>query len=122
MRRRANFGNKLKRCALKPARTQNIGISNVSINRIENSKTTNYRKQVKVEAIKAPQEKAKDLAQAINQEIETNYRPLPGSPGSVSNIVMRGTSNISGANESDPDIEFEKMHLEYSIIARFELK
>ena len=110
---------------------QNIGISNVSINRIENSKITDYRRQVKVEAIKAAQEKAKDLAQAIGQEIgraifvqeiETNYRTLAGSPGSNSNIVIRGTSNISGSNASEPDIEFEKVHLEYSIVARFELK
>jgi len=106
---------------------QNIGISNVSINRIENSKITDYRRQVKVEAIKAAQEKAKDLAQAISQEIgraiyvqeiEPNYRPT----GSVSNIVIRGTSSISGSNISEPDIEFEKIHLEYSIVARFELK
>lgn len=110
---------------------QNIGISNVSINRIENSKITDYRRQVKVEAIKVAQEKAKDLALAINQEIgraiyvqeiENNYRPMSGSSGSVSNIVIRGTSNVSGANASEPDIEFEKIHLEYSIIARFELK
>ncbi len=109
---------------------QNIGISNVSINRIENSKITDYRRQVKVEAIKAAQEKAKDLALAINQdigraiyvqEIEANYRPKAGS-GSVSNIVIRGTSNVSGAKASEPDIEFEKIQLEYSIIARFELK
>jgi len=110
---------------------QNIGISNVSINKIENSKITDYRRQVKVEAIKAAQEKAKDLALAINQEIgraiyvqevESNYRPKAGSTGSASNIVIRGTSTVSGANASEPDIEFEKIHLEYSIIARFELK
>jgi uncharacterized protein len=110
---------------------QNIGISNVSINKIENSKITDYRRQVKVEAIKAAQEKAKDLALAINQEIgraiyvqeiETNYRPKAGSPGSASNIVIRGTSTVSGVNASEPDIEFEKIQLEYSILARFELK
>jgi len=106
---------------------QNIGISNVSINSIENSKITDFRRQVKVEAIKAAQEKAKDLAQAISQEIgraiyvqeiEPNYRPT----GSVSNIVIRGISSITGSNTSEPDIEFEKIHLEYSIVARFELK
>jgi uncharacterized protein YggE len=106
---------------------QNIGISNVSINRIENSKITDYRRQVKVEAIKAAQEKANDLAQAIGQEtgraiyvqeIEPNYRPT----ASNSNIVIRGTSSISGLTTSEPDIEFEKIHLEYSIVARFELK
>jgi len=110
---------------------QKIGISNVSIIRIENSKITDYRRQVKVEAMKAAQEKAKDLATAINQEIgraiyvqeiETNYRPNSGSPGAASNIVIRGTSTVSGANASEPDIEFEKLQLEYSIIARFELK
>ena len=48
---------------------QKLGISNASINRVENSKITDYRREVKIAAIKAAQEKAKALALAINQDI-----------------------------------------------------
>lgn len=112
---------------------QKLGISNASISKVENSKITEYRKEVKIAAIKAAQEKAKALALAINQdigraiyvlEVETNNRTLAGSVASVSNIAIRGysSSNIYGSRAPEPDIEFEKIKLEYNIIVRFELK
>lgn len=112
---------------------QKLGISSASISKVENSKITEYRKEVKISAIKAAQEKAKALALAINQdigraiyvlEVESSSRSLAGSVASVSNIAIRGysSSNIYGSRAAEPDIEFEKIKLEYNIIVRFELK
>ena len=113
---------------------QKLGISNVSIDKVENSKITEYRKEVKIAAIKAAQEKAKALALAINQdigraiyiqELENSFN-MAGSAlqGKAAGIMIRGYSNttIYGSNAPEPDIEFEKIKLEYNIIARFELK
>jgi uncharacterized protein len=46
---------------------ENIGISNVTIDRLDNSNIQKYRKEVKIDAIKAAKEKAESLATAIGQ-------------------------------------------------------
>jgi len=113
---------------------QNIGISNVSIDKVENSNINKYRKEVKIAAIKAAKEKAEALAQAIDQdigraiyiqEIESIFNMTGNAlQGKAAGIMIRGTSNkpVYGSRESEPEIEFEKIKLEYNIIARFELK
>jgi hypothetical protein len=112
---------------------QKLGISNASIDRVENSKITGYRKEVKVAAIKAAQEKAKLLALAINQDLgraiyiqEVDYNSdVAGTlSGRLSGIRIRNYSNtvLSENSSNEPDIEFEKIPLEYNIIVRFELK
>ena len=111
---------------------QKLGISNVSIDKVENSKITDYRKEVKVAAIKAAQEKAKALALAINQDIGRAIfiqeiealTEMTGRPGGATGIQIRGYSNIilNSPSTPEPDIEFEKIHLEYNVIVRFELK
>lgn len=109
---------------------QKLGISNASIEKVENSKIADYRREVKIAAIKAAQEKAKALDLAINQDIgraiyiqegEISGRALTGS---ASNIAIRGysSSNLYGSKAPAVDIEFEKIKLEYSIFVRFELK
>ena len=110
---------------------QKLGISNVKIDRIDNSKLTEFRKEVKINAIKAAQEKAKSMALAINQdigraifvrELENNY--YNSLQGKVAGIQIRGLANstTSVSNNLEPDIEFEKINLDYSILVRFELK
>jgi uncharacterized protein len=110
---------------------ENIGISNVSIDKLDNSNIEQYRKDVKIDAIKAAKKKAEYLTDAIGQSIGRaifvqellNNSYNGGSPGSSNSIMIRGvSSNIYGSNASLPDIEFEKIKLEYSILCRFELK
>jgi hypothetical protein len=43
-------------------------------------------------------------------------------PESNSNITLRGSSSIYGSRAQEPEIDFEKIRLDYSIICRFELK
>ena len=52
---------------------EKIGISNVEIDRLENSNIVQFRKEVKVNAIKAAREKAESLTLAINQGIGGYY-------------------------------------------------
>lgn len=106
---------------------QKLGISNASIDRVENSKITDYRREVKIAAIKAAKEKAKELALAINQDIGRAIYiqeiENPSRAVSASNIAIWGytSSNIYGSRAPEPDIEFEKIKLEYNIVVRFEL-
>lgn len=109
---------------------QKLGISNISIEKIENSKIQEYRKEVKINAIKAAHEKANSLVIAINQtlgkaiyieELDNNYVNAIGAR--VSGIQVRSANSVTSySNFQEPEIEFEKIKLDYSILVRFELK
>jgi len=108
---------------------ENIGISNLSIDKLDNSNIEKYRKEVKIAAIKAAKDKSEALASAIGQsvgkaiyiqELENDYRA--GVLGNTSNIILRGNSSIYGSRAQEPEIDFEKIRLDYSILCRFELK
>jgi uncharacterized protein YggE len=112
---------------------QKLGISNVSIDKLDHSKIEQFRKEVKINAIKAAKDKAESLAGSINQTIgraiyvqEIDYMnpylssALQGRAAGV-NVRIRGASSLS-SDSSTPEIEFEKINLQYSILVRFELK
>ena len=107
---------------------EKIGISNVSIDKLDNNNLENFRKEVKIDAIKAAKNKASSLAIAINQrigkaiyiqEIEPTFRN--GVPGTSNSILIRGTSTEKYGSNTQPDIDFETIKIEYSILCRFEL-
>ena len=108
---------------------EDIGISNVSIDRVDHSQIVQYRKEVKVNAIKAGKDKAESLALAINQNVgralyiqeHDNMQDYQIS----NNMMIRGmSSKMYGSNAASPalDFEFEKIKISYSILCRFELK
>lgn len=107
---------------------EKIDISNISIEKLDHSNIEKFRKEVKINAIKAAKEKAQDLAIAIGQNIgraihiqeqENNYRG--GTQGNA-NIIIRGANSLYGSRSTEPEIDFEKIRLEYSIVCKFELK
>ncbi len=109
---------------------QKIGISQVSIDKMECSKIEQYKNEIKVEAIKNAKQRGEMLTSAIGQslgnaiyinEIENNYREFDYS-GSRSINVMNMMEKSSVDSYEIPDIEFDKMKIEASIIVRFELK
>ena len=113
---------------------EKIGISNITIDKLDHSKIREYRKEVKVDAIKAAKEKASDLAMAIDQnigralfieEIERNNNYISNTlSGKAAGVTIR-SSRSSGNSFLDSrtlDVEFEKIKIEYSILCRFELK
>ena len=111
---------------------EKIGISNVSIEKVENSNIEKLRKEVKIEAIKAAKIKAESLVNAIGQNLgraiyiqEQDFDYGRAYQKSGSNIMIRGLSSVSdnlNPGSQLPDIDFEKIILEYSILCRFDLK
>jgi hypothetical protein len=105
---------------------QKLSISNITIDHINNSKIEDFRKEVKVKAIQVAQEKARELSEAVHQTIgraifiqELNNNPYNPIQLKSLNLTVRGSLNNT---DSEPEIEFEKIKLEYSILVRFELK
>jgi len=111
---------------------QKMGISNASIVKLEHSNIEQYRKEVKISAVKAAKEKAEMLAIALNQKIGkalyvqemANLNPKVSN----SNIMIRGISSNTKSSYSstetdmDFDIEFEKIKIESTFLLRFELE
>ncbi len=102
---------------------EQLGISNISVARLDHSKIEEYRRQVKINAVKAAKEKANDLMEAIGQgagkaiyvqEINRGYYPSRME----ANTMMRVQSSAMDKSY-EVDMEFQKLKLEYEIQARF---
>jgi hypothetical protein len=103
---------------------ENIKISNVNILRVDHSDIEKYRQQVKINAIKAGKEKAESLTEAIDQKIGKAIYINEHATGfnndfSNTSFRIRGVSNMS--KTKSPDLDFQKIKLEYSVHLRFEL-
>ncbi|MEA4982257.1 MAG: SIMPL domain-containing protein [Paludibacter sp.] len=108
---------------------EKIGISNVSIDRLDNSNIESFRKEVKVDAVIAARNKAESLATALNQSIgrAIYIQEVGNIAGNLetrtsNSIMIRGVSSHIYGSNAQPDIDFEKIKIEYSILCRFELK
>jgi len=112
---------------------QKLEISNVSILKVDHTKMDQFRKEVKINAIKAAKEKAESLSSSINQTIgraifvqeqDVNSQSMKEAlQGRVSGIIIRGVSSPNYVSESpDSGMEFEKINLSSSILVRFDLK
>lgn len=111
---------------------EKIGISNISIERLDNSEIKKFRQEVKIEAIKSAKEEANSLASAIGQERgralhiceKANNLNMTGAlQGRLSGIIAKDWVGIYGVTgPPDPVIEYEKIKLKYGITVRFELK
>lgn len=106
---------------------EKIGISNVSIEKLDHSKIEEFRKDVKINAVKAAKEKAGFLTKAVEQtagraiyiqELENHVYANRMSNYAAANM----SGSIHRAQEQDVDINFERLHLEYAVLVRFELK
>jgi uncharacterized protein YggE len=105
---------------------EKIGVSNISVENLDHSEMERFRKEVKINAVKAAKAKAEYLTGAIGQEtgralyIEELEWPMPYRE--VSNVTLRRATGSPESMEPVPDIEFDKIKLEYSVKVRFELK
>lgn len=106
---------------------EKIGISNIGIDRVDHSKIEDFRRQVKVNAVKAGKEKASDLAAAAGQSIgralyirenESFYGPVRNS----NMMMMAKRSDALSEVVEVPDIQFEAIRLSYNVQLYFELK
>lgn len=109
-----------------------LGISSVSIEKLEHSKIEQHRKDVKVSAIKVAKEKAELLTAAIDQSIgralyiqeADNLNPDRYS-NTLNNALGGGFSKkavYEYTEDMNSDIELEKIKIESTVLVRFELK
>jgi len=102
---------------------------NFFIQRTSHSKLTEFRKNLKVQAVKAAKEKGIYLAEAINENIgvaitinEPNeyYQPYYGNM--VSNRMMKTEMAQSDAAPDQPQADFKKIKIRYDVNVVFALK
>lgn len=109
---------------------EKLGISNVSIEKLEHSDTEKFRQEVKIEAIKKAKSNATLLAESIGQAAgraihivdQTNIYQ-PGNfllQGRMAGINVKSVAMEDVAPE--PNIEFEKIKFESTVSVKFELK
>ncbi|MDM8159647.1 SIMPL domain-containing protein [Labilibaculum sp. K2S] len=102
-----------------------IKISNISILRVDHSEIEKYRKQVKINAVIAGKEKAVALAEAIGQKVgKAIYINEISSPygRQMVNTMMRVKSENFESAMGVPDLDFQKIKLEYSVMISFALE
>lgn len=103
--------------------TQNFYISKTSHSRLEE-----FKKNLKIQAVKAAKEKAAYLAEAINEQIGAAvtinepmeyYQPYVGA-GYANKRVMSAEVDQSGNDQ--PQADFKKMKLKYDVTVVFALR
>jgi len=118
---------------------QELGISNVSITKLEHSEIEKYRRDVKVAAVKVAKEKAEALANALNQTIGKAIYVQEAdnlNRNTASNTLRTPSSNLTtridpgiisyspkSSNETTwSAIEFEYIRIESTFLVRFALE
>ena len=106
-----------------------LKIHDANIDHVSHSKMEEYRKEVKIMAIKAAKEKADYLLSAIGSQVS---RPLIVKENAVSlyrvnSINVRKSSKFETYNEYQDSwreqmIDFQKITLQASIYVKFEIK
>lgn len=107
---------------------EKANISNISIVKLENSNIEQYRKDVKVNAVKAAKEKAELLSQAIGQntgraiyieEISNQYLTNSMASNKLGEVNIKA-SGVSLKN--DISYNFDNIKIEAAVLCRFDLK
>lgn len=109
---------------------EEIGISNVAIERVDHSDITKFKNIVRSNAILNAKEKAGFLTKPLNQNVgvaihitETESGIGVQLQGQMAGIRIRGANSIRRFRESDlREIEFEKIKVEANVNAVFLLK
>lgn len=101
---------------------------NFFISRVSHSKIAEYKKQLKLQAVKSAKEKAIYLADAINERAgeaitinepnEITFQPQP----LFQNRMMMKAASDTGGNDQSPNIDFKKIKLQYEVNVVFALK
>lgn len=101
------------------------GISDASITRVDVSNIAELRDEVRVMAIKAAQRNAATLSGAIGQSTgraifiqDYGYTSRPFSNA----VFARSAMSAEAASLDVPDLEFQKVKIEYSVMVRFLLE
>ena len=106
---------------------EKVGISKISLARVDHSQISQFRKTVRENAMKAAKEKATYLAESIEQSIGKAIY-ISEVPATQVQMQWYGNSrnfkSSSGYLKSEDveDVEFSKIKIIFSVEAKFELK
>lgn len=102
---------------------EKAGISNISVDRVDHSQLEKFRREVKVNAVKAAKEKADAFAEAVGQKAGRALYIGESGGGYYSRAAVNASfMTDSGMAEGAPVLDFEKIPLKHSVVVRFELK
>ena len=102
-----------------------LGISDISVNRVDNTEIERYKEQVRAEAMANARKTAEALAEAVGQKIGKCFYiyDMSGYRGAVrfadSAMYMSVNREMKVA---EPTLEFKKIQLEHSVQAKFVLE
>lgn len=102
---------------------QKAGVSDVSVEKTDVSNMDQLRQEVRIKAAKAAQANAQVLAEAVGQKAGKavfiqdygyNLRPY-------ANVMMAKSTMLdaAGTSEAQPQLEFQKIRIEHSVMVRF---
>lgn len=103
---------------------------NFFIQRTSHSRLAEYRKQLKIDAVKAARDKAQYLSEAINEKVGeavTIQEPIehfiPYYNQRVSNVMMRNQAEMAADMAApQPPTDFTKIKIKYDVTVTFALK
>lgn len=107
----------------------NLGISNVSIQRVSHTQIEQLKQQVRIEAMQNAKQSAQTLAQAVGQNIGKCFYVYDSNndvvPSYYNNSFMaRGMAkaDMTEAASEDEPLDFKTIKLQYSVQAKFVLE
>jgi uncharacterized protein len=110
------------------SKIESRGVQYANIARVDHSRKEEFKKQVKINALKAAKEKATYLLEAVDQklgspleirELEENaYYPQP----MMFKANMRTMASESADAVQESDVQFQKIKISYKMQAAFEIK
>ncbi len=110
---------------------EKIGISNITINRVDHSDIEDFKLQVKINAIKIAKTKAKKYAEAIDQSIgralyiqEVDDFNFGNSNFRSNNSIIQGYNSYHSEVDKfeKKNIEFKNIEIKARVLAKFEIK
>lgn len=107
----------------------NLGISNVSIQRVSHTQIEQLKQQVRIEAMQNAKQSAQTLAQAVGQTIGKCFYIYDSNNDVVpyyynNSFMVRGMAKADmaeAASEEEP-LDFKTIKLQYSVQAKFVLE
>jgi uncharacterized protein YggE len=102
---------------------------NFYISRTSHSKLDEFRRALKIQAVRAAKDKAQYLSDAVNEKVGVAvtinepgeyYQPYYGEV--ASNRMMKAEAAQTSAPADQPQADFKKMKLRYDVTVVFELK
>ena len=105
-----------------------LGISDVSILKVSHSRIGEYKREVRLEAMRNAQQSAREMAEAVGQTIGRCFYIYDANndvmPLYYDNAVVMRSAKLAvaeGAVEEEP-LDFKTLRLEYSVQAKFVLE